>query len=384
MIDKLGKDHIDRFIKLDILRHVEANKVVVIYGPRRVGKTTLAKEVASELGESVRWVSGEDLDVRSWLSSLSLEKLKAFVGSTKTLVIDEAQWIDQIGLNLKIMVDMIPDLRIIATGSSSFELANQVGEPLVGRKWTYYLYPVAQLELAARETVFETGQKLESRLIYGGYPEVVLAEGFLEKRETLESILDGALYKDILTVEGMKKSGKIVNLLKLLAFQVGSLVSMRELGEGLGLNVATVQRYLDILEKLFIIKGLWGFRRNLRSEVIKTNKYYFWDNGIRNALINNYNELGVRNDIGQLWENYLFIERMKKREYQKIYANSYFWRTHEQKEIDLIEEMGGELYAYEFKWGKKGAKEPRSWKMAYPGAGYKVITPGNYLEFISE
>lgn len=383
MIDKLGKDHIDRFIKRDILRHVEANKVVVIYGPRRVGKTTLAKEVASELGENVRWVSGEDLDVRSWLSSLSLEKLKAFVGSTKTLVIDEAQWIDQIGLNLKIMVDMIPDLRIIATGSSSFDLANQVGEPLVGRKWTYHLYPVAQLELAARETVFETGQRLESRLIYGGYPEVVLAEGFLEKRETLESILDGALYKDILTVEGMKKSGKIVNLLKLLAFQVGSLVSMRELGEGLGLNVATVQRYLDILEKLFIIKGLWGFRRNLRSEVIKTNKYYFWDNGIRNALINNYNELGVRNDIGQLWENYLFIERMKKREYQKIYANSYFWRTHEQKEIDLIEEMGGELHAYEFKWGKKGVKEPRSWKMAYPGAGYKVITPENYLEFIS-
>lgn len=383
MTDKVGENHIERYIKRDILRHVEANKVVVVYGPRRVGKTTLVKEVAGELGRDVRWVSGEDMDVHPWLSSLSLEKLKAFVGSTKTLVIDEAQRIDQVGLNLKIMVDMIPDLRIIATGSSSFDLANQVGEPLVGRKWTYHLYPVAQLELAASETAFEAGQRLESRLIYGGYPEVVLAEGLLEKREILESILDGALYKDILMVEGMKKSGKIVNLLKLLAFQVGSLVSMRELGEGLGLNVATVQRYLDILEKLFVIKGLWGFRRNLRSEVIKTNKYYFWDNGIRNALINNYNELGVRNDAGQLWENYLFIERMKKREYQKIYANSYFWRTHEQKEIDLIEERGGGLYAYEFKWGKGSVREPKSWRMAYPDAGYEVITRENYLGFIS-
>ncbi len=383
MLDKVGGNHIERYIKQDVLRHVEANKVVVVYGPRRVGKTTLVREVAEELGGGVRWVSGEDMDVHPWLSSLSLDKLKAFVGTTRTLVIDEAQRIDQIGLNLKIMVDMIPGLKIIATGSSSFDLANQVGEPLVGRKWTYHLYPVAQLELAVSETAFETGQRLESRLIYGGYPEVVLAEGFLEKREILESILDGALYKDILMVEGMKKSGKMVNLLKLLAFQVGSLVSMRELGTGLGLNVATVQRYLDILEKLFVIKGLWGFRRNLRSEVIKTNKYYFWDNGIRNALINNYNELGVRNDAGQLWENYLFIERIKKREYEKIYANSYFWRTHEQKEIDLIEERGGGLYAYEFKWGKRSVKEPKSWRAAYPDAGYEVITKENYLDFIS-
>ena len=276
MMDEVVKNHIKRYIKEDVLRHIEANKVVVVYGPRRVGKTTLVKEVVGELGSGVRWVSGEDMDVHPWLSSLSLEKLKAFVGSTKTLVIDEAQRIDQIGLNLKIMVDMIDGLRIIATGSSSFDLANQVGEPLVGRKWTYHLYPVAQLELKTRETTFETGQRLESRLLYGGYPEVVLAEGLSEKREILESILDGALYKDILMVEGLKKSGKIVNLLKLLAFQVGSLVSARELGAILGLNIATVQRYLDILEKLFVIKGLWGFRRNLRSEVIKTNKYYFW------------------------------------------------------------------------------------------------------------
>lgn len=373
---------IPRYIQQDILAHVQPGKVVVVYGPRRVGKTTLLRQLAKQITEPVLWFTGEDLDIQEQLASQSIEKLKSVVGNYKLVVIDEAQYVDQIGLNLKIMVDNIPDLKIIATGSSSFELAHQVGEPLVGRKWSFHLYPIAQLELATLETPFESRTRLESRLLFGSYPEVITKPGTTDKRNILDSIVDGALFRDALSLEGVKKPTKVVSLAKALALQIGGQVSLSELSRGLAINLATVERYLDLLEKTFVIIRVYGFSRNLRKELTKTCRYYFWDNGIRNALINNFNPLSVRSDIGQLWENYLFIERMKKRDYRKLFSNLYFWRTHDRQEIDLVEERGGKLYGFEFKWGTGRMREPRDWKKTYPEAEFSVVNQENYLDFV--
>lgn len=374
---------IDRTIRNDILSHIQPQKVVVIYGPRRVGKTTLLHQLTIDISEPTLWLSGEDLDVQAGLSSRSLEGLKNFVGTHKLVIIDEAQYVDQIGLNLKMMVDGIPGIKIVATGSSSFDLANQVGEPLVGRKWGYHLYPLSQLELGTTETPFESQQRLETRLIYGSYPEVISAAGFSDKVKILESLVDGVLFKDIFTLEGVKKPQKVIGLVKLLALQIGEQVSLSELASALEINLATVERYLDLLEKTFVIRRVFGFSRNLRKEITKTCRYYFWDNGIRNALINNFNSLTARSDKGQLWENYLFMEREKKREYQRIYSNIYFWRTHDRQEIDLVEEREGKLYGFEFKWSDKSFRTPRDWQRTYPEAEFQIINPENYLEFVA-
>ena len=374
---------IQRYIEKDILKHIQPQKVVVIYGPRRVGKTTLLKQLEKNITEPILWLTGEDLDVQEGLSSQSIEKLKGIIGSHTVVVIDEAQYVDQIGLNLKILVDHFADIKIIATGSSSFELANQVGEPLVGRKWTYNLYPIAKVELSATETPFESRMRLESRLIYGSYPEVIGTIGATEKVKILESIIDGVLFKDIFILEGVKKPQKIISLAKMLALQIGGQVSLSELSRALEINLATVERYLDLLEKTFVIRRVFGFSRNLRKEITKTCRYYFWDNGIRNGLINNFNPLNVRSDVGQLWENYLFIEREKKRAYQKLTSNIYFWRTHDRQEIDLVEERGGKLYGFEFKWKNKTQRSPRDWQTNYPEADFATIHPDNYLEFVA-
>jgi len=383
MIDKNIQITIARYIERDILNHFQPNKVVVIYGPRRVGKTTLLHQLARRIKERTLWLNGENLDTQSWLSSRSLEKLMGGIGSFNAIIIDEAQAVDQIGINLKILVDSIPGIRIIVTGSSSFDLAHQVGEPLVGRKWQYTLYPIAQLELSTKETPFESRLKLESRLIYGSYPEVITVQGHRDKQTVLESIVDGALFKDVFMLEGVKKPTKIVQLAKALALQIGNQVSLTELSNMLNINMATVERYLDLLEKTFIIIRVSGFRRNLRTELTKTCRYYFWDNGIRNALINNFNPLDVRSDRGQLWENYIFIERMKKRDYQHILSNIYFWRTHDRQEIDLVEDRGGKLYGIEVKWSPKRVHAPRSWLASYPNAEFTTINRENYLEFIA-
>lgn len=383
MIDKNVQIPIERYIEKDILRYFQLNKVVVIYGPRRVGKTTLLHQLAKQINEPILWLNGENLDIQEWLSSQSLDKLTGGIGSFRAIIIDEAQRVDQIGLNLKLLVDSIPGIRIIATGSSSFDLAHQVGEPLVGRKWQYTLYPIAQLELSAQETPFESKLKLESRLIYGSYPEVITVQGDIDKRKVLESIVDGALFKDIFMLEGVNKPAKIVQLAKALALQIGNQVSLTELSNILDINLATVERYLDLLEKTFVIIRVSGFRRNLRTELTKTCRYYFWDNGVRNALINNFNPLAVRSDTGQLWENYIFIERMKKRDYQHIGSNIYFWRTHNRQEIDLVEERGGKLYGIEIKWSPKKVRPPHGWPTSYPNAEFTVISRENYLEFIA-
>lgn len=384
MIDKKDIIHIDRYVKQDIIDHIEANKVVVIYGPRRVGKTTLVKEIAEQLQEKALYITGDDIDMQQTLSVQSMENIHTVIGTKRMIIIDEAQRIHTIGHTLKLMVDMIPGIKIIATGSSSFELAHQVGEPLVGRAWRYTLYPIAQLELKTNETPFESSQQLESRLIYGTYPEVIITKGEHEKRELLDSIIDGALFKDVFMLEGVKKPAKIIQLAQLIALQIGSQVSLSELSRALSINITTVERYLDLLEKTFVIVKVFGFSRNLRKEITKTCRYYFWDNGIRNALVNNVNPLAIRTDIGQLWENYVFIERMKKRVYQHIYSNIYFWRTHDRQEIDIVEDRGGELYGIECKWSsKKTVAPPRDWKGSYPKAEFMVVNRENYLNFIS-
>lgn len=356
--------------------------MVVIYGARRTGKTTLITEFLK--GETAPYllVSGEDITIQGYLASQSIEKLRAFVGNNRLLVVDEAQKVHNIGLNLKLIVDHLPDIRIIATGSSSFDLARSVGEPLTGRKTTLIQYPLSQLEIGAIEQLHETGARLESRLVYGSYPEVVLLADNREREQYLREIVSSYLYKDILELEGIRQSAKIGRLLQLLAFQVGKEVSFTELGTSLGMSKNTVDHYLDLLEKAFVIQRLGGFSRNLRNEITKNSRYYFVDTGVRNALINNFNPLELRNDVGELWENYLILERLKRQEYRRQPANNYFWRTYTQKELDLVEERGGKLHGYELKWGKAKPRPPKEWTTGYPEADWQVINRENYLDFI--
>ncbi len=366
----------------NLRKAIEPNKVVVIYGPRRVGKTTLLKKFLETVGEPALFVSGEDITVRSQLESQSIEKLKNFVGASRLLVVDEAQKIAEVGLNLKLIVDHIEDVKVIATGSSSFDLARQVGEPLTGRKTTLKLFPLAQMELSASENRAQTEANLENRLIYGSYPQIITSGDDRKKSDLLGEIISSYLYKDILELDGVRHSGKLSSLLQLLAFQIGNEVSLTELGAQLAINRKTVERYLDLLEKAFVIFSVRGFSRNLRKEITKSQRYYFYDNGIRNGLINNFNPLTIRNDAGFLWENYCVIERLKKQAYLPIYANNFFWRTYDQKEIDWIEERGGKLFGYEFKWGGRKAEPPKDWLKTYREASWELINRSNYLDFI--
>ncbi len=375
--------HIKRSITEDIKNKLMSGKAIIIYGPRQVGKTTLIKKIKEKSKDKILFVSGEDRFVREWLSSQSIEILKKNLEGYNMLIIDEAQYVDKIGLNIKLIIDHIKDIKIIATGSSSFELANQVGEPLVGRKWQYELFPIAQTELKKYEDFSTTKQTLPERLIYGSYPEIITTKNILQKKELLNSIVDNYLYKDILLINEIRKSEKLIDLLKLLAFQIGKEVSISELSSNLNINFATTERYLDLLSKVFVIIRVDGFSRNLRKEVTKNSRYYFYDNGIRNAIINNFNDIKTRDDIGSLWENYIVVERMKKRKYMNIFANQYFWRTYDKKEIDLVEERDGKLFGYEIKWGNKIIKPPKEWLEKYDNSEYKIINRENYLDFIT-
>jgi len=363
--------------------HLSPSKVVVIYGPRRCGKTTLIQKFLEGIDKKYLLVSGEDVTVQNYLASQSIEKLKGFIGGHKLFVVDEAQKIKEIGLNLKLIVDHIQGIEVVVTGSSSFDLAKNVGEPLTGRKYTIKMYPLAQLEIAQIEKRFETEANLESRLIYGSYPEIVVTNDNQEREKYLREIVSSYLYKDILELDGLRHSDKIVRLLQLLAFQIGKEISFNEVGTQLGMSKNTVERYLDLLEKAFVIFKMSGFSRNLRKEISKNARYYFFDMGVRNALINNFNPLQIRNDIGMLWENYIIVERLKKQEYLQISTNNYFWRTYDQKEIDLVEEREGVLNGYEMAWKDKKRKPPKDWLQAYPHSKYESITQDNYLDFIT-
>ncbi len=360
------------------------NKVVVIYGPRRCGKTTLLHQYLQKHTELYRLVNGEDVTVREQLGSESIPALKNFIGDVRLLVVDEAQKVPQIGLNLKLIVDHIPGVRVLATGSSAFDLAHQLGEPLTGRKFTIRLFPLAQLELSGIEAPHETAALLETRLRYGSYPEIVTAGGDEMRERLLKEIMNSYLFKDILEFEGIRHADKLTQLLRLLAFQIGHEVSYTELGTQLGMSKNTIDKYLDLLEKSFVVLHTRGFSRNLRKEVTKNPRYFFYDVGIRNALINNFNTLSQRNDIGMLWENYLIIERLKKQEYTGISANNYFWRTYDQQEVDQVEEREGKLFGYEFAWSERAKKKPpRAWLATYSNATHEVIHRENYLEFIT-
>lgn len=354
----------------------------MVYGPRRVGKTTLIKRYIRKHDPDALLVTGEDIVVREYLESQSLAKLTSFVGRRRTLIIDEAQHIREIGLNLKLLADHVEGLRIIATGSSSFDLARQTGEPLTGRKHTLLLLPLAQLEIQERESAHQTRAHLEQRLIYGSYPEVVLKNSNEDRQLYIKDLIASWLFRDMLQFEGIRHADKLTRLLQLLAFRIGQQISTSELGIQLGMSANTVDRYLDLLVKYHILYSRSGFRRNLRKEITKSRRYYFYDNGVRNGLINNFNPLAMRDDVGSLWESYVLVERMKYNLYNGRLAESYFWRTYDRQEIDLVEEWGGRLLATEMKWSTRPNRAPGAWRGAYPDSAFQVINPENYLGFI--
>lgn len=361
---------------------LQAGKVLVIYGPRRVGKTTLLKTLLAETLLKYRFDSGGNIRVQEILGSQDFEKIKEYVGDVELLVIDEAQEIPHVGRGLKIIVDEMPHLKVVVTGSSSLDLAQQVGEPLTGRKKTLTMFPFAQMELMQSQNMHDIKSRLEGFLVFGSYPDVFLAETKKDKIIALNEIVDSYLLKDVLALDGVKKSKTLVDLVKLLALQVGSEVSLTELAAQLSANVRTIEKYLDVLEKGFVIVSLGALKRNLRNEIRGKKKYYFYDTGVRNALLSQFNDISVRNDVGALWENFLFIERLKKHSYQSIFRNRYFWRTYEQQEIDLIEEYEGAFHAYEFKWKEKAASA-KKFLATYPGASFVVINRENYWEFLT-
>jgi len=364
-------------------QHLEKGKALVIFGPRQVGKTTLVQDFLDGTTLKFKLETGDNIKIQTLFDSQDIEKILAYAKPYELIVIDEAQKIPHVGVALKMIVDHLPDIQVIVTGSSSFDLAGQIGEPLTGRKKTLTLFPLSQLELKEKYGSYELEQQLQSYLIYGSYPEIITASSEEEKQVKIEEIAHSYLLKDILALERVKSSKILLDLLRLIAFQIGKEVSLSELGTQLGIDRKTVARYLDIFEKSFILFNVRGFSKNLRKEVSKSSRYYFYDLGVRNALIANFNAINLRNDIGELWENFVFIERLKNRSYKNIFANVYFWRTWDQKEIDIVEEREGKLFGYECKWSKSNAKAPKDWIETYPEATFEVISKGSYLDFVS-
>ncbi|KKP68188.1 MAG: AAA ATPase [Candidatus Roizmanbacteria bacterium GW2011_GWC2_35_12] len=361
----------------------KTEKGLVIYGPRQVGKTTLVNDLLKEFKWNTLILNGDQRG--PWwelLTSRELSKLTLLVSGYDTVFIDEAQRIPEIGLSLKILLDNFPKLKIIVTGSSSLDLASKISEPLTGRIYSYKLFPISQKELRFTNTSYEMETQIEERLIYGSYPEVFSLKSAQEKTKYLENLTNNYLYKDLLEFGDIRNSSKIHDLLKLLAFQIGNQVSISELSNTLEINRTTVDRYIDLLEKSFIIFRLSGFSRNLRKEVTKMDKIFFYDTGIRNSIIGNLNLLNNRDDVGKLWENFLIVERMKKLSYEQKMFSQYFWRLSSGAEIDMIEETEGKLYSFEFKHGKKFAKTPSSWTVGYPKATSSLINKGNWQEFV--
>jgi uncharacterized protein len=375
---------IKRLLLPQLEEKVKPGQVVVVYGPRRVGKTTLVKEYLASYRGKYLFLNADELASREALESQDAKKLGELVNGNDLLVIDEAQRVREIGLNLKILVDTYPQLAIIATGSASFDLANKINEPLTGRKSTLTLFPISYEELIAELGVFEAKKQLDRWIIWGGYPNSVILDSTQARAQFLGELVGSHLYKDVLELDDVRRAYKILDLLRLIAFQIGKEVSLAELASNLALNRETVERYLDLLEKVFVIFRVSGFSRNLRKEVVKNHRYYFYDNGVRNIFIQNFNALNLRDDIGLLWENYLVSERMKTNHYHNRLVNSYFWRTYDQKEIDLIEESGGQLCGYEFKWkqAKLNSSTVKEFTTAYPNSTVKSVTSEDFDSFL--
>ncbi|HMR91559.1 MAG TPA: ATP-binding protein [Chitinophagaceae bacterium] len=375
---------INRRLEQLIKSYLGKNKVILIMGTRRVGKTILTETIKKAYQGEVVVLNAEDFDVQELLKNRSVANYKRIIGKAALLIIDEAQVLPETGQVLKLMIDHNPELTILATGSSSFDLANKTGDPLTGRQVLLHLYPLSQAEIGVRENSLETLQNLEDRLIFGSYPELFQLSTFQEKSTYLLQLVQSYLLKDILAYEGIRQSDKIVKLLRLIAFQCGAEVSYTELAGQLGISKNTVERYLDLLSKVFIVYKVGAYSTNLRKEVSKSSKWFFYDNGIRNAIINDFRLLALRKDIGQLWENYLVAERIKRNAYDGRNVQYFFWRNYNQQEVDLVEMENGQLKAWEFKYSPaKRIKVPAAFASAYPGVSFQTISKDNYLDWIT-
>ncbi len=372
---------INRKIEKNIVENLFKGKVIIIYGAKQVGKTTLVKKIADDYKGQSSYFNCDLISVQDVLSIPEANRIKDFLGDHNIIILDEAQRIKNIGLTLKILIDTYPELQIIATGSSPFDLANEINEPLTGRKIVFNLFPLSVEEIMGDNGFLYIDSKLEKILRYGTYPDVFFSED-KEAASKLEEIASSYLFKDILSFDKIKKSSIIVKLLQLLALQVGSEVSYNELATKLGINRITVEKYIDILEQCFILFRINSFSRNLRNEISKAIKIYFYDLGVRNILIKNLNPLDIRNDAGFLWENFCILERMKRNKYNNIFANYYFWRTYNQKGINFIEERDGKLFAYEFKLNKEHSKAPSIFLETYKNSQYQTINRENYYKFL--
>lgn len=376
---------IERELKAQVAKRIKPQKVMLIYGPRRVGKTLLLREIFNEFEGKKLLLNGESSDTVRMLSDRSISNYKHLFADVSLLAIDEAQHIPEIGMKLKLMVDEIPGLAIVATGSSSFDLQNQAGEPLVGRSTRFMLTPFSIKEINKQQPTFQTITNIDQYLVYGFYPELISIDSGAEQARYLTEIVDSYLLRDILAIDGVKNAQKMHDLLRLVAYQVGSEVSTDELGKQLGVSRNTAERYLDLLQKVFVLYRLGGYSKNLRKEVVKSSKWYFQDNGIRNAVLNDFRPFADRSseERGALWENFIIGERMKRKHNNLSNINLYFWRTYDQQEIDLIEEDGEIITAYEIKSGKKNPKIPKAFANAYPEAAYNIVNKDvfwNYVE----
>lgn len=372
---------ITRFIEQQINKHLFKGKAILIFGARQVGKTTLVNNIIKDKGNSMI-LNGDEADIRELLYNTTSGRIKSFIGNNKIVVIDEAQRIPDIGITLKLITDQLKNVQLIATGSSAFELASKINEPLTGRKYEFSLFPFSFEEMVSNSNLIEEIRYIKHRLVFGYYPEIATKIG--EEIKLLKMLASSYLYKDLLSMEQVKKPVLLEKILKALALQIGNEVSYYELGEIVGADKETVEKYIDLLEKTYIIFKLNAFSRNIRNEIKKGKKIYFYDNGIRNAVIGNYNIIENRSDIGALWENFIISERIKYLHNHDIDVNSYFWRTTQQQEIDYIEEKENRLSAYEIKWNpRKSKKIPKSFSNAYPKSEFEIINKNNFYKFIT-
>ncbi len=376
---------IKRILQSEMEERLRPQKALLLFGARRVGKTVLLQQIVHGFDGKSLLLNGESMDTVRMLADRSIGNYQRLFSGIKLLAIDEAQHIPEIGMKLKLIVDEIPDIRVIATGSSSFDLQNVAGEPLVGRSTQFMLTPFSVEELIQNSSGFEYTQRMEEYLVYGHYPELESIDGEMYKQEYLNDVVDAYLLRDILAIDGVKHAQKMYDLLRLIAYQTGSEVSMDELGRQLSLSRNTVERYLDLLQKVFVLFRVGGYSRNLRKEVTKSSKWYFYDTGIRNAVIRDYNPYQKRSasEQGILWENYFFSDRMKRNFNHRLGMNFFFWRTYDQQEIDLIEEQGDRLTGIEMKSGNKRPSVPKAFAEAYPDATFKVLNNETYMDFIT-
>ena len=374
---------IERKLEKIILDRMFQNKAIIVLGARQTGKTTLLRQITGKLKQPVLWLDADEPFVRSQLTNVNIPDLKLLIGNNKIVVVDEAQQISNVGQTLKLIIDHISEVQLLVSGSSSLEITAQTSEPLTGRKFEFFLYPLSFQEMVEHHGWLAEKKMLEQRLIYGSYPDIAATSN--NPGELLRLLAGSYLYKDIFRFKDLRRPELLEALLQALALQMGSQVSYNELGKSIGADSETVQRYIDLLEKTFVIFRLRSFSRNLRYELKKSRKVYFYDNGIRNALINNYSPIEMRSDKGALWENYLVNERLKFLTYGRIPANRYFWRPQQQQEIDYIEERDGLLHAYEFKWkAKPGLRVPPNFSKAYPDHTFRIVTPGDYDSFLTQ